>query len=108
MYEEDLLEDDLEELSSAEDFLQYFEVEYDQSVVHVNRLHILQRFHNYLSEAEDGMPEYEEEKREVYKQLLQKAYQDFVDSDAATEKVLKVYRMNEPQQVFVSLDQLVK
>jgi nitrogenase-stabilizing/protective protein len=108
MFEDDLLEDDLEELSSAEDFLQYFEVEYDQKVVHVNRLHILQRFHNYLSEAEDGMPEYEEAKREVYKQLLEKAYQDFVDSDAATEKVLKVYRMQEPQETFVSLDQLVK
>ena len=108
MYEDDLLEDDLEELCSAEDFLQYFEIEYDQTVVHVNRLHILQRFHNYLSQTEASMPEDEEEKREVYKQHLTKAYQDFVDSDAATEKVLKVYRMQEPQETFVSLDQLVK
>jgi len=108
MQDEEMFEDDMEELSSAEEFLQYFEIEYDQSVVHVNRLHILQRFHNYLAEAEDGMPEYEEGKREVYKELLEKAYQDFVGSDAATEKVLKIYRMQEPQQVFVSLDSLVK
>lgn len=108
MHDEEMFEDDLEELSSAEDFLQYFEIEYEQSVVHVNRLHILQRFHNYINEAQKTMPEAEDEKREVYKTLLQKAYEDFVNSDAATEKVLKVYRMQEPQQVFVSLDSLVK
>jgi len=108
MNEEDLLDDDMDELSSAEDFLQYFEVDYDQSVVHVNRLHILQRFHNYLAKAEGSIPETEDKKREVYKSLLEKAYQDFVKSDAVTEKVFKVFRMNEPQQAFVSLDQLVK
>lgn len=108
MYDEDLLEDDLEELSSAEDFLQYFEVEYDQKVVHVNRLHILQRFHNYLAQAGDEMPEGDAAKREVYKRLLERAYKDFVNSDAITEKVFKVFHMHEPQQTFVSLDQLIK
>ena len=108
MNDEDLFEDDLEELSSAEEFLQYFEIEYDQSVVHVNRLHILQRFHNYISKAGESMPEDEEGKRAVYKNLLLTAYQDFVNSDAVTEKVFKVFRMHEPQQAFVSLDQLVK
>ena len=32
---------DLQELSSAEDFLEYFGIAYDPSVVQVNRLHIL-------------------------------------------------------------------
>ena len=54
------------------------------------------------------MPEDEVEKREVYKKHLLTAYQDFVKSDAVTEKVFKVFRMHEPQQAFVSLDQLVK
>jgi len=45
------LDEELAELSSAEDFLEFFGVEYDPSVVHVNRLHILQRFHDYLAEA---------------------------------------------------------
>jgi len=40
---------DLDELESAEDFLDYFGVAYEPSVVHVNRLHILQRYHDYLS-----------------------------------------------------------
>ncbi|AMK77508.1 MULTISPECIES: nitrogenase-stabilizing/protective protein NifW [Methylomonas] len=97
------LEEDMEELEAAEDFLRYFELEYDTTVVHVNRLHILQRFHNYLSQAGDNMPEDEDAQREVYKKLLQRAYSDFVDSDAQTEKVFKVFKMMEPQTVFVSL-----
>lgn len=95
--------DDMEELESAEDFLQYFALEYDQSVVHVNRLHILQRFHDYLNQAAGQMPEDEDSLRQVYKQLLLRAYQDFVESDAQTEKVFKVFKMAEPQTVFVSL-----
>lgn len=97
------LEDDIEELESAEDFLQYFALDYDQSIVHVNRLHILQRFHDYLKQAEASMPEDETAKTQVYKQLLNRAYQDFVQSDAQTEKVFKVFKMAEPQTVFISL-----
>lgn len=96
---------DMEELSSAEDFLDYFEIDYDQKVVHVNRLHILQRFHDYLSQV-DSMPESEDAQRGLYTDLLQSAYEDFVNSDAQTEKVFKVFRMNEPQQTFVSLTDL--
>lgn len=96
-------EDDMEELESAEDFLQYFELEYDQRTVHVNRLHILQRFHDYIDKGATQMPEDEDSRRQVYKQLLARAYQDFVESDAQTEKVFKVFKMGEPQTVFVSL-----
>ncbi len=95
-------EEELEELESAEDFLQYFELDYDQSVVHVNRLHILQRFHDYLSKAAD-IPEDAEQKKALYNQFLQQAYQDFVDSDAQTEKVFKVFKDTEPQTAFVAL-----
>ncbi len=97
---------DMDELSSAEDFLEYFEVPYDAKVVHVNRLHILQRFHDYLGELE-GMPEDEEAQRAVYTQWLTQAYQDFVESDAVTEKVFKVFRMNEPVTVEISVNDLL-
>lgn len=99
---------DLEELVSAEDFLDYFDIDYDQSVVHVNRLHILQRFHDYLSKVEGLEAMDETAKRAVYVEQLSRAYQDFVASDAQTEKVFKVFHMNEPQQTFVPLDQLLK
>ena len=93
---------DMDELSSAEDFLDYFGIDYAQSVVHVNRLHILQRFHDYLDGVE-AMPEDDDEKREVYTGLLSSAYNDFVQSDAITEKVFKVFRMNEPVTVEIPL-----
>ncbi|MFM8331774.1 MAG: nitrogenase-stabilizing/protective protein NifW [Candidatus Methylumidiphilus sp.] len=102
------LEDDLESLESAEDFLNYFGLEYDASVVHVNRLHILQRYHTYLAQGEETLPEEDEAKFEVYKRLLARAYQDFVDSDALTEKVFKVFHMHEPQTTFVPVDGLLK
>jgi nitrogenase-stabilizing/protective protein len=82
-------DEELQELASAEDFLDYFNVPYEAPVVHVNRLHILQRFHDYL--AQDALPESEAPRREVYRRLLSRAYQDFVDSDALTEKVFKVF-----------------
>ena len=100
--------DDLENLESAEEFLDYFELEYDASIVQVNRLHILQRFHDYLNKGENVLPEDEAARREVYKQLLTRAYQDFVESDALTEKVFKVFHMHEPQTTFVPVGDLLK
>jgi nitrogenase-stabilizing/protective protein len=98
-------EDDTNDLESAEDFLQYFGIDYNESIVHVNRLHILQRFHDYLLQASDNMPEDETQKRAVYTKLLERAYQDFVESDAQTEKVFKVFNMGigEPETAFVPL-----
>jgi nitrogenase-stabilizing/protective protein len=96
-------EEEMEELESAEDFLQYFQLDYVASIVHVNRLHILQRFHDYLQQTAEGMPEDEAPKRAVYSKLLMRAYQDFVESDAQTEKVFKVFAMGEPQSAFVAL-----
>ena len=99
---------ELDELESAEDFLNYFEVPFEQKVVHVNRLHILQRFHNYVS-AEAGFEGLDEEAlRQRYKLCLTRAYHDFVESDALTEKVFKVFHMHEPQTTIVPLDQLFK
>jgi nitrogenase-stabilizing/protective protein len=98
---------DLDELSSAEEFLDYFGINYDQSVVHVNRLHILQRFHDYLAEVKD-MPDGDEERREIYGGMLESAYHDFVMSDAITEKVFKVFRMHEPVTVQVPLIDLTQ
>lgn len=103
------LEDDLSELEGAEDFLTYFAVPFDQAVVHVNRLHILQRYHDYI-EAETNPPADEAERKALYGELLSKAYQDFVDSDARTEKVLQIYKAQDqaPRPAFVPLGQLVK
>ncbi len=81
----------LKELSSAEDFLAFFGVPYEESVVHVNRLHILKRFFQYL--RKEPLPENDEQALFVcYRGLLVKAYQDFVTSTPAQEKVFKVFQ----------------
>lgn len=101
------LDEAMEDLVSAEDFLDFFGVPFDQTVVHINRLHIMQRYHDYLSKSGDLDGHDDSVRHAVYRQLLSRAYQDFVDSDAQTEKVFKVFRMHEPQTTFVSIDQLL-
>ena len=81
----------LGQLSSAEEFFILLEVEYDQRVVSVNRLHILKRFNQYLALHRFSGSSDEAIKAE-YKALLTRAYEDFVKSDAVTEKVFKVFQ----------------
>ncbi|RRJ82947.1 nitrogenase-stabilizing/protective protein NifW [Aestuariirhabdus litorea] len=97
---EQALQETLAELGSAEAFLDYFGVEYEPRCVQVNRLHILQRYHDYLASnplAEGASA------AEHYGYWLKRAYLDFVSSSAREQKALRVYRRHEPG--FVSLDQ---
>jgi nitrogenase-stabilizing/protective protein len=88
--DERTLDEAVSELVSAEDFLDYFGVVYDPNVVHVNRLHILQRFHDYLAnnpcEGDDTA------RCAHYREFLELAYRDFTVSDALTEKVFAVFK----------------
>jgi nitrogenase-stabilizing/protective protein len=97
---EPVLETEMEALDSAEEFLDFFGIAYEPSVVQVNRLHILQRFHDYLQEVE-SLPREQAERYALYAGLLDSAYNDFVQSDALREKVFKVLRMREPVSVQV-------
>ena len=112
MFDQDLtLEEAMEELSSAEDFLNFFEIPFDTTVVLVNRLHIMQRYHDYLADSAEMLEGYEGNDKAIYaayKALLEKAYEDFVNSDAKTEAVLKIYKMQGPQTTFVSVDSLLE
>ena len=74
------------ELESAEEFLDFFSVPYDPAVVSVNRLHILQRFHDYLRGAGQH-PEFE-----TWRGLLARAYDDFVRSTPQAEGVFRVFK----------------
>ncbi|WP_207061205.1 nitrogenase-stabilizing/protective protein NifW [Motiliproteus sp. SC1-56] len=96
---EESLREALEELTSAEAFLEYFAVPYEPRLVQINRLHILQRFHAYLganplARGEDAFSH--------YGQQLQRAYRDFVGSSAQEQKALRVFQRDAPG--FVSLD----
>ena len=82
----------LKALSSANEFLDFFGIAYDERVVNVNRLHILKRFYQYLHQAE-GLGRLDEVGLFTrYRELLTRAYQDFTTSNAATEKVFKVFQ----------------
>jgi nitrogenase-stabilizing/protective protein len=79
--------DETADCEGAEDFLTHFGVPFDAAVVHVNRLHILQRFHDYLAaQVKDGEASFDD-----YRRWLLQAYEDFVKSDAQTEKVFRVF-----------------
>jgi nitrogenase-stabilizing/protective protein len=95
----------LKELSSAEDFLQYFGVPFEQSVVNVSRLHILQRFFQYIRQAQLLSGGNEIELYTAYREQLMKAYADFVKSTPAQEKVFKVFQDTAGRQ-HVSIDNL--
>ena len=80
-------------LSAAEEFFDFFGIAYDQGIVHVNRLHILKRWHQYIERERSAIQSLtEDDVQERYRSLLQNAYEDFVISNAATEKVFKVFR----------------
>jgi nitrogenase-stabilizing/protective protein len=80
--------DETADCESAEDFLEHFGIPFERSVVHVNRLHILQRFHDYLgANTQPGVTSFEE-----YRGWLVRAYEDFVRSNAQTEKVFSVFQ----------------
>ena len=81
----------LQALSSAEDFLRFFGLPYDERVLQVSRLHILKRFHRYLH-AQPQLPQQDEVALfRRYRELLERAYLDFVASTPAQEKVFRVF-----------------
>jgi nitrogenase-stabilizing/protective protein len=88
----DSLTQRLKVLSSAEDFMVFFGIAYDEHVVQVNRLHILKRFYQYLHKSTDLAVGDDVELFRQYRALLQQAYSDFVHSNAVTEKVFKVFQ----------------
>ena len=100
------VDDDMEDLVSAEDFMNYFDLPYDSTVVNVYRLHILQRYHDLIADTE--LSDDQMLRRDQYRSLLLRAYEDFVHSDAKTEKVLKIYKNLGPQQTFVSVNEIFK
>ena len=96
----------MEGFSAAEEFLDFFGIRYEPAVVNVNRLHILKRFRQYL-QIEEISVENEELATQAMRTLLERAYQDFVRSNAVTEKVFKVFQ-HAQGQTDVDAENLVK
>lgn len=96
---------ELRDLSSAEDFFEYLSLPYDPAVLRVNRLHILKRFNQYLEAHEPPMDDSDAGVRmRACQVLLARAYEDFVRSTPAKEKVFKVFQ--DAQGAHVGLESL--
>ena len=106
--------DDLEGLSSAEEFFTFLDVPYEPTVVHVARLHILRRMGQYIKGSQiDGAFEGlgEDEIRTLCREHLEQAYNDFVASSPIQERLFKVHKeavepKTEPEKPFVPLASL--
>jgi nitrogenase-stabilizing/protective protein len=95
----------LKALSSAEDFLKFFGLPFDQNVLDVSRLHILKRFFQYIRQQNLLSQTDELALYTAYREQLARAYQDFVTSTPAKEKVFKVFQDTNGLQ-HVNLDSL--
>jgi nitrogenase-stabilizing/protective protein len=97
----------LDELSSAEDFFLFFLLPYDERVLNVCRLHIMKRMGQYLKRTEFG-PMTDDEIFLHARLQLKQAYLDFVTSTPVEEKVFKVFadKAREKQGFFVDLSDL--
>ena len=92
-------------LTDAEDYLQFFDIEYDRDFVNVNRLHILKQFSLLINEVDAAFPDVSEtEKLEKYQLALEEAYQVFLTSSPLETKLFKVFQ-SKPKN-FVSLEEL--
>ncbi|MBH8552234.1 nitrogenase-stabilizing/protective protein NifW [Nostocaceae cyanobacterium CENA357] len=91
--------DEFKKLVDAEEFLQFFNLPYDQTFVNVNRLHILKKFSQYMGEVDEKFPDLSsEEKLTQYSLALQKAYELFIESSPHEQKLFKVFN-DKPKNV---------
>lgn len=92
-------------LTDAEDYLQFFDIEYDRDFVNINRLHILKQFSLLIQEVDKAFPDVSEaDKIEKYRLALEEAYQVFLTSSPLETKLFKVFQ-SKPKN-FVSLEEL--
>lgn len=84
--------------TAAEEFFAALNLSYDRRVLDVNRLHILKRFQQYLSQHPDWETLPEDEFFPLCRAALSRAYDDFVHSSALHERVFKVFHEARGQQ----------
>ncbi|MDF2387673.1 nitrogenase-stabilizing/protective protein NifW [Nostoc ellipsosporum NOK] len=97
--------EEFKKLVDTEEFLQFFNLPYDEKFVNVNRLHILKKFSQYIREIDENSPVLSaEEKLNQYSLALQKAYEVFLESTPQEQKLFKVF--NEKPKNVVTLTEI--
>ncbi len=89
---------------AAEEYFEFFQLPYEQSIVNVNRLHILKKFSQYITEINENNPDLSEsEKLEKYREALKKAYEVFLTQTPLETKLFKVFTQK-PNNVVMLTD----
>ncbi len=80
-------------LTTAEEYLEYFQIDYDPNFVNINRLHILKKFSELIEQINLVFPELTEvEKLDKYGEALLQAYQVFLTNSPLKTKLFKVFQ----------------
>jgi nitrogenase-stabilizing/protective protein len=94
---------DFHGIVNAEDYFEFFELPYDPKIVNVNRLHILQKFSQFMQTINPDTTADEAEILNQYRVALQNAYNLFITSSPLEQKLFKVFQ-NKPQNVVMLSD----
>ena len=89
-------------LSTAEEYLNFFNIPYDPEIVSVNRLHILQKFSEFVRAIDQDSSLNDTERLDQYRVALQSAYTLFLDSSPLEQKLFKVFKQKPGNVVLLS------
>ena len=92
------------QLTDAEQYFQFFGLDYDPNAVNINRLHILKQFSNSIKQIDTGFPELNDAERlDQYRSALVQAYDLFLESNGVEQKLFKVFN-EKPQNIVLLRD----
>lgn len=95
---------EFQKLTDAEQYFEFFEIDYDPQVVNINRLHILKKFSQSLEEIDKKLSESDEEQQlNFYREALENSYTTLQTSNAIEQKLFKVFHQK-PQNIVMLSD----
>ncbi|MBD2163333.1 nitrogenase-stabilizing/protective protein NifW [Calothrix membranacea FACHB-236] len=81
------------QIVDAEEYFDFFKLDYDPKVVYVNRLHILKLFSEYIREIDTNNSAISQaEKLDLYCTALKQSYEIFLSSTPLQQKLFKVFK----------------
>ena len=89
-------------LSTAEEYLDFFNIPYDPKTVSVNRLHILQKFSEFVRAIDQDSSVSDTDRLGQYRVALQNAYTLFLGSSPLEQKLFKVFKQKPGNVVLLS------
>ncbi|MBL1176256.1 nitrogenase-stabilizing/protective protein NifW [Pantanalinema sp. GBBB05] len=91
-------------ITDAEAYFEFFQLEYDPTVVNVNRLHILKKFSQLIAEIDAEATELTEvERLNCYQEALVQSYNVFLTTSPLQTKLFKVFN-EKPKNVVLLTD----